>query len=150
MCHRRRYGYGGYGGPMGYGWVGPGHAFGPRRCRGSHRHFQQQYCHPVYAVATPVATTRIVAPTNPPPRIREIPPTPAEPAYEEVGIVDDPPPYPGSVKGLDKEFPEELREMSESHYQDPTPLNTVGKDPAYVTVSPPPKTTLLSRNPPFC
>jgi hypothetical protein len=121
---------------MAYGWGEPRHAFGPRRCGGFHRHFQQQYFDPVYAVATPVAPTRVVAPTRPGPMMREIPPTPAEPAYEEVGIVDEPPPYPGSVKGLVEEFPDELRDMSHGHYQDPIPLNTVGKDPAYITVSP--------------
>jgi hypothetical protein len=84
--------------------------------------------------------------------MREIPPTPptpAEPSYEEVGIMDEPPPYPGSLKGLDKEFPDELRKMSESHYQDPIPLETVGKDPAYITVSPLPNPTLVARNPCF-
>jgi hypothetical protein len=132
---------------MGYGWGGSRHAFGPRRCRGFHGHHQQLYFDPVYAVATPVAPTRVVAPTAPPPTIREIPPTPpppAEPAYEEVEILDEPPPYPGSVKGLDKEFPKELREMSESHYQDPIPLQAIGKDPAYVTVLPLPHQLLLA------
>ena len=131
MSHRRRYG-GMYGGQMfGPGWDRPG--FGPHHRRRHHHHgCHRRYYQQVYIDPTPVVP--IVAPTrtiaNPPPT----PPPRPEPTYAEiVPISDDPPPYPGSIKEP-LNLPKPLRKLSQSHYEDPIPLETLGKESAYVLV----------------
>jgi hypothetical protein len=138
MCHRRHLSHHGrYGaGPMAWG----GHGFGHHRHHHHGHRRRGRFLAPVLAAS--VIASRMPSATAPPPQASmypDIPPSPpAQPSYRNVTNSDDPPPYAESVRDVRKGFylPGSAGKVSVSYY--PVPLDTVGKESAYVMVPPPP------------